>query len=1005
MRPPEDMPRGPFARRGRRPGRSGRGRVVLIVALVVVFLLLISLRAIASFYTDYLWFKSIGQTTVWRGVLGTKIVLAIVFIALFFVLMWVNLLIADRLAPRFRPAGPEEELIERYHELVGGRTALVRIAVSALFALIAGAGASGQWNEWLLFRNHQSFGVSDPQFHKDVGFYVFQLPFINFVVGWLFAAFTIIFIVTAVEHYMNGGIRVQTPVQRVTPQVKAHLSVLLAVLALIKLVGYYYQQFSLTTSTRGTVDGATYTDVHVQLRAIQLLALISLAAAILFIVNIWLRGWVLPALGVGLWALIAVLAGGILPALVQRFQVQPAESSKERPYIQRNIDATRQAFGLDDAHMKIEPFANDSQLSTAALTGNSGNLATIDNVRLWDPDPNLTGATFTALQRVRSYYDIKDVDVDRYVINGQETQVNIATRELNTGQVPQQSWEATHLAFTHGYGVVAAPSNAQTTTGQPAFTLKDIPVVPSSDIPVTEPDIYFGEGLDGYVIVNTKRQEIDFQRPDGSDEFRSYSGQDGIGIGSLTNKIAFALRFGDINPLVSGNLTGSSKILINRSVRARLQAIAPFLSFDGDPYPVVVDGRVKWIDDAFTTTDAYPYSQRAITDDVGNEGLNGTFNYVRNSVKAVVDAYAGTVTLYVVDRNDPIVRAYQKAFPKLFTTDAMPAELQSHLRYPEEMFRVQTNMWGRYHQTDPDTFYNQSDGWNVAPDPGQQHQVGSQTPTPSTDTGANNANGTTAPPQAKGGIPPYYQLMQLPGDSKQTFVLLRSFVPVRGNNQQMTAFMVASSDPGSYGQLRTFEMPNNNFPPSPGQAAATMSSDTDVASLQTLLGVNTGGSDLFFGNLLTIPINQSLLYVRPVYVQAHGTNSIPLLRRVVVEFNNQVAVAPTLGAALRQLTPFADLPQLPSETPSGDNGAPPTTQPTPPGSSSSSPPENQTVAQLLADANAAMDAANAALTAGDLATYQAKVNQAAADIKQAQAIVNGSSTTTTTTTSVPGGSA
>ena len=1002
MRPPEDMPRGPFARRGRRPGRSGRGRIVLIVALILVFLLLISVRAIASFYTDYLWFKSIGQTTVWRGVLGTKIVLAVVFIALFFALMWINLLIADRLAPRFRPAGPEEELIERYHELVGGRTGLVRIAVSALFALIAGAGASGEWNEWLLFRNHQSFGVSDPQFHKDVGFYVFQLPFINFVVGWMFAAFTIIFIVTAVEHYMNGGIRVQTPVQRVTPQVKAHLSVLLAVLALIKLVGYYYQQFSLTTSTRGTVDGATYTDVHVQLRAIQLLALISFAAAILFIANIWMRGWVLPALGVGLWALIAVLAGGILPALVQRFQVQPAESSKERPYIQRNIDATRQAYGLDDSHMQVVDFKNDNALSSRDIVGNSGIASTIENVRLWDPAANLTPKTFTALQRVLGYYDIKDVDVDRYVIGGQETQVNIATRELNTGSVPQQSWEATHLAFTHGYGVVAAPSNAQTSTGQPSFTLKDIPVSANPDVPVTEPDIYFGEGLDGYVIVNTKRQEIDFQRADGNDQFRAYSGKDGVNIGSFVNKIAFALRFGDINPLVSGNLTGSSKILINRSVRARLQAVAPFLSFDGDPYPVVVDGRVKWIDDAYTTTDAYPYSQRGITDDVGNSGLGGTFNYVRNSVKAVVDAYDGSVTLYVVDHNDPIARAYQKAFPKLFTNDAMPGELQAHLRYPEEIFRVQTNMWGRYHQTDPDTFYNQSNGWTVAPDPGQQLQAGGATATTTpADNGANNANGTTAPPQAKGGIAPYYQLMQLPGDTKQSFVLLRSFVPVRGNGQQMTAFMVASSDPGSYGQLRTFT--TDGEPPSPGQVALTMSSDPDVAQLQTLLGVATGGSDLLFGNLLTIPINQSLLYVRPVYVQAHSNNAIPLLQRVVVEFNSHVAVGPTLGQALRQLAEFADLPQLPNELPIPGGPTPPAT-PNNPGSSSSSSPPNQTVAQLLADANASMDAANAALTAGDLATYQAKVNQAASDIKQAQAIVNGSSTTTTTTT-VPGGSA
>ena len=411
-----------------------------------LFLLVTTLRSIASFYTDYLWFQSIGQTGVWRGVLGTKLTLAFVFIGIFFVLLWVNLLIADRIAPKFRPAGPEEELIERYHELVGRRTGLVRIAVSLLFAVIAGAGASGQWQEWLLFRNYVPFrdasgaAILDPQFHKDVGFYVFQLPFLSFLVGWFFAAFVIVFIVSAVAHYLNGGIRAQTPFQRVTPQVKAHLSVLLAVLALVKAAGYYLQQYTLSVSTRGTVDGPTYTDVHTQLPAIRLLLVISLFSVALFLYNIFRRGWVLPVLGVGLWAFVAVVAGTIVPALVQKFRVEPSESSKERPFIERNIAATRAAMNIDAVTQA--DFKNDNNLNTQSLLANQDQ---IGNIRLWDPAPNLTGQTYQQLQALKPFYKIDDVDVDRYNINGKTTQVDVSARELDTANVPQQSWEGTHL--------------------------------------------------------------------------------------------------------------------------------------------------------------------------------------------------------------------------------------------------------------------------------------------------------------------------------------------------------------------------------------------------------------------------------------------------------------------------------------------------------------------------------------------------------------------------------
>ncbi len=472
MRRPEDLPR-----RERRPRASGigRGRIALIVLAVVLVVLFVSLKAIATFYTDYLWFKSVGQTSVWRTVLGTKLALSIVFVGAFFVLMWLNLYIADKLAPRFRPNGPEEEMVERYHELIRGRTALVRTGVSLLFALIAGSPASSEWTSWLLFRNSQSFGVKDPEFGKDVGFYVFQLPFLNFGVGWLFVSLVIVFIVTAIEHHTNGGIRVQTcSAQRVTPQVKAHLSVLLAVLALVKLGGYYFQQYSLTVSTRGTVQGATYTDVHAQLPAIRLLLLISLAAAVLFIVNIWRRGWVLPVLGVGLWALVAVLARDVWCRRSSRSSGwSRASRRRERPYIERNIQATQAAMNITppsstDANqpysVAVKQFTNDGTLTTAGL---QDNLDTVQNIRVWDPSPDILRQTYQQLQSLASFYEINDVDVDRYVIDGKTTQVMVSARELNTSKVPQASWEARHMAYTHGYGLVVRAGEHEAVRRQP----------------------------------------------------------------------------------------------------------------------------------------------------------------------------------------------------------------------------------------------------------------------------------------------------------------------------------------------------------------------------------------------------------------------------------------------------------------------------------------------------------------------------------------------------------
>ena len=960
-----------------------RSRVGLVVLAVALFLLLTSLRGIAGFYTDFLWFDSLGYSGVFTGVLSARIALGVIFTVVFFILLYLNLLIADRLAPAFRPVGPEEEVIERYRELVGGRTSLVRFVVSAVFAVIAGAGVSGQWNNWILFTNGQEFGVVDRQFGVDIGFYVFRLPFLTFVVDWAFASVIIIAIITAVAHYLNGGIRAQAPAQRVSREVKGHLSVLLGLLALIRAVGYYLARYELNFSTRGAVEGASYTDVNAQLPALNLLILISLAAFVLFIVNIRRQGWVLPALGVGLWAIVAVLVGGIVPAFVQTFRVEPQQLALERPFIQRNISATREAYNLDA--VDTVGFSNSGDLTAADLEENAD---IIRNIRLWDPEVLLE--TYRQVQGVRDFYEVRDVDVDRYEIEGEMTQVMVSTRELDSSGVPQTSWEARTLVYTHGYGVIVSPANSKRANGRPALLLADIPVRESVDIPLVEPALYVGEGLEGYVITGTDRREIDFQNVEGETQFREYGGMDGVGVGSYLRRAAFALRFGDINPLISGNLRDDSKILFKRDVEERVSAVAPFLRLDADPYPAVIDGRVVFIVDAYTTSSNYPYAETALTGDLDpGSGLQTNFNYVRNSVKAVVDAYDGTVTFYVIDVDDPIIRAYRDAFPELFDdASEVSEELAGHFRYPEDLFRVQTNMWGAYHVVEPDDFLNQNDQWDVAQAPGNEVATAPLDP---------NTQLPIGPARAKR-FEPYYQLLRLPGTDDLRFVMVRPFVPVSvdDNRPLLTAFMTASSDPDSYGELTSFVMPRDDLPDGPSLIGGTISAAPAVSRLQTLLG--TEGSELAFGNLLVVPVEQELLYVRPLYVAA-TSNPVPELERVIVVYDGKVEVSETLRGALVAI--FGDAPDTLEDTvdtlqdPVGppvdgeDDGEllEPVTPDVVPGV-----PED--VPSLLAAAAQAFDEAQIALDDGDLGRYQERVAEAEDLVDQASEAAGEPTTTT-----------
>ena len=1009
-----------------RPRRSSRRfRYIIGISIAAIIILLVSLRGIASFYTDYLWFKSLGFTSVWRGVLFTKIGLALIFISFTFLLFWINLFIADRIAPRTRPQGPEEDFVSRYHETIGRRAGLVRVAIAALFSLFLGVGTASQWQDWILFRNRQDFGVKDPQFNIDIGFYVFQLPFIKFLINWMFTAFIVVLIITAAAHYLNGGIRVNTPGNRVTAPVKGHLSVLLAILALIKAVDYWYQRYSLNFSGRGVVDGASYTDVNAQLPAIKLLILISLAAVVLLIINIWRRGWVLPVVAVGLWAFVTIAIGSIYPAIYQRFVVEPSESSREAEYIERNIEATRTAYGLrvesesetsgDIIERTFTPNVEDA-LSIEILQRNAG---TLNNLRLLDP--SIVSPTFQALEVEREQFRFaSDLDVDRYEVDGDIRTVVIAGRELNLEGV-NSGWENQHVAFTHGYGLALAPANTVTAQGEPDFVIGGLPTTVNKeriDIELTQPRIYIGEELDGYAIVDTDRCEIDFaltgseniqqltsseesgcEGSDGSGEnlLFKYEGNDGVKAGSFFRRLAFALRFGDLNPIFSGLINNNSKFLFNRDVSKRAKELAPFLEYDADSYPVIIDGKIKFILDAYTVTNNYPYSQGADLNSVPRDsGLSADFNYVRNSVKVVIDAYDGDVTFYVVDDQDPIIRAYMQAFPNLFTvafpndgsSERMPEEIAKHLRYPEDLFKVQTNMWGRYHLDDPNDFYEAAGAWVVSLDPGDDLE--------NAPTAIVSSTGFVTFASGKR-MDPYYVQMKIPEENQQDFILIRPFVPRSSDDsrQQLEAFMVAQINERGQGNLISYTVPGLKVD-GPVIANRSMLADPIVAETTTLLGQR--GSGVKLGNMLLVPLEGGneedvLLYLRPLYVEASGSQ--PAVQQIIAAYGERVRICASvelvLGALLvpdsevgddcKNVTPV-DLGVVysPATSTEGEASQPAPVTPDEPEEDEQSepapnPPTDNQLQELLEQARQAFESADQALENGNLGRYQELIEQ------------------------------
>jgi uncharacterized membrane protein (UPF0182 family) len=786
------------------------------------------------------------------------------------------------------------------------------------------------------------------------------------VFGWLLFTLLATLLATGAAWYLRGGIRPRLAGRRVSAAARAHLSLLLALLLLLKAWGYRLDQFSLVFSPRGVVTGASYTDVHAQLPALRLMVLLAPLCALLVLATIRSRGFVLPASGLVLFLLSSILVGGVFPTIVQRFQVAPQELQRELPYIQRNLDATRKAFALD--RVVTTEYAAAERLPAAALHADQ---VTIDNIRLWEP--SVLKVAIQNLQAIGQYYEFSDVDADRYPIAGTRRQVMISARDLDPRNLDRsaQTWQNLHLTYTHGYGVVAAQVNTAEPSGRPLFVVSGFDQPASgAAIPIRQPRIYFGEppGGPAYVVANTRQPEADAPAPGGEPQvsFR-YDGRGGIPVSGPLRRVAFALRFRDINLLLSSNLTAGSRIILYRDVRRRLEKAAPFLQWDGDPYVAVVGGRIVFIRDGYTTTDAYPYAERIQTqvaahpDSPGDQGVHGRANYLRNSVKAVVDAYDGTVTLYTFDQADPLLRAWRRAFPGLFAPrSAISADLQAHLRYPEDLFAIQANRYASYHIPFAKDFYSKQDFWAIPEDRSGQLR---QSP------GAASLPLAVSSP-GREPMRPYYLLARLPGETREHFVLVLPFTP--NNKQNMVSYMAARSDPDGYGTITLFNLPRSRTVFGPTQVNAQILADPNVAKELTLF--NQQGSTVTLGNLLTVPVGDALLYAQPIFIQA-SQGAIPQLRRVAAFLNGDLGYTATLEGSLAQLL-----------------GEAPPSRPAPGGPGQ---PAGTALARILAQEAEAFRQAQTALDRRDLGAYQRAIDRLGELIRQAQQLTGAGAPPTT----------
>ncbi len=939
------------------------------IVLAIIFALFLSAKSLSAFFINVLWFDSLDRTDLYWGILRSKAELGLLFSLVLALAFWVNIFITDRLAPATLPNTPQDLAIGRVRDITSKRKGLVRLVVSVVFGLMIGLPMSSHWEEWVLFRNHQSFSIDDAQFNTDVGFYMFRLPFLESVVSWAFGALIMVVLITLVSHFLNGSIRPQDKINKMSAQSKVHISVLLAAAALLRAANYWLSRYNLTRSSRSVVEGALYTDINAQLPAINLMILVSVAVAILLLWNIRQKGWRLPALAVGLWVVVAIVAGAVYPAIVQRFVVQPSVSTRELPFISRNIEATKAAMGLSN----VERVPTTS--GTATVADIDANDIALRDIRQLDPAQMRD--RFKLDQGLTSFYSVVDLDVDRYLVDGRVQQLLVASRELNPAGIPNRTWVARHLIYTHGCGIVAAPASVITADGRPNYI----------DLKVTKPQLYFGDGLDGYALVDTDQAEQACPNTKAS----QYDADSGIKISGGLRKVAMAVNFGEYNLFGSNLITDKSRMLLVRDVRDRVSKIAPFLQYDSDPYPVVVKGEVSWVIDAFTTSTRYPYAQSANIDQISfGSGLNRSFNYVRNSVKAVVNAYSGDVTFYIVDSVDPIAKAWQAAFPKLFRPiSEVDPELSAHFRYPEDLFRVQSNIYGKYQFDDATLFFNRDAAWSVAQAPPNAPESSSGVGVGA--TGLDAVDSATVLDANVLRFSPYYTIFHAPGavDKKGTFAMLRPFVPFSSDDsrKELRSIMVVSSDPATYGKITVFDLATP-LPPGPATIAAEFESEPAISA--TITPLDQRGSRVTYGDLQIVPVGKSFMYVRPMYVLPDGADAKQVfVRKILAWYNNKSVIGNSVTAVVAQLFPgyTGDLGDRVggSSTVTTTTVAPSTGGSTPgttvPATSTSTPKE------LLAQADALFVQADAALASSppDFSTYQEKLAQARELVRRALA--------------------
>ncbi|MGW1909273.1 UPF0182 family membrane protein [Streptomyces sp. NPDC002076] len=917
-----------------RAGRPSRGVRTLLMTLGVLAVLGMAFTMFAGFWTDWLWYRSVHYSSVFTTTLWTKIGLFFVFGLLMAVAVGVNIWLAHRLRPPLSAMSMEQQSLDRYRMGIAPYKKWLLLAVTALVGLIAGASAAGQWRTWLMWVNGVPFHQKDPQFHLDISFYAFELPWYRFLIGFGFAAAVLCLIAAALTHYLYGGLRVTSPGARATAAATGHLSVLLGIFVALKAVAYWLDRYGLAVKSSdfkatGNWTGLRYVDANAYLPAKTILFCIAVICALLFFATLWRRTWQLPVIGFGLMVLSAILIGGLYPAIVQKFQVQPNEQAKEAPYVQKNLKATREAYGIDDT--KVTEYAGKSTTSdTTRLRGDADDAASIRIM-----DPNIVSPTFQQAQQMKNYYAFPtNLDVDRYppqdgkdAKDAKEQDTVIGLRELNLDGVPKNNWINDHFRYTHGYGVVAAKGTEADDQGQPVFTESNLPS--KGDLGTYEQRVYYGEKTTTYSIVGGPQKEVDYSADNGDEKTFSYTGNSGVNLDNPINRAAYAVAFNEPQILYSGAIGKGSRILYNRTPKERVEAVAPWLTIDGDAYPAVVDGHIQWIVDAYTTSNGYPYSSRTTLGDTTADSLTAAnnnravvaqqnqVNYIRNSVKATVDAYTGEVKLYQWDTQDPVLKTWMKAFPgTVQPKSAISKDLLAHLRYPQDLFKVQRELLSRYHVTDAQTFLTGSEVWQVPDDP-------------------TNDSGSA--------VPPYYLSMKMPDQSRQSFSLTTTFTPNGRDN--LSAFMAVDSAPGTsdYGKIRILKLPTSTTADGPKQVQSQFNSRPDIAETISLL--TRGHSKVEYGNLLTVPLDGGLLYAEPVYVLG-GKLKYPLLGKVLVTYNGKTAFENTLDEALNKVFGVQ-----------GSTTPPDTGTPNPPTSA------NPTVQQALDDAQKAYDAGQKALQA------------------------------------------